>query len=60
MRKAAWVCDQVMELLQGQKWWFVCQEVFNDQIDFYVFVVDHFSDLVVGCRIVIWQQYVNE
>jgi hypothetical protein len=49
-----------MELLQGQKWWFVCQEVFNDQIDFYVFVVDHFADLVVGCRIVIWQQYVNE
>jgi hypothetical protein len=60
MRKAAWVCDQVMELLQGQKLWFVCQEVFNDQIDFYVFVVDHFADLVVGCRIVIWQQYVNE
>ena len=49
-----------MELLQGQRWWFVCQEVFNDQIDFYVFVVDYFADLVVGCRIVIWQQYVNE
>ena len=60
MRKAARVCDQVLELLQGQMRLLLSQEVFNDQIDFSVFAVDHFADLVVGCRIVILLQYVNE
>ena len=56
MRKAARVFDQVIELLQGQKWLLLSLEVFNDQTNFSVFAVDHFADLVEGYRKVILLQ----